>query len=70
MVIDEFDVESGIVAPDKTYPPLVVDADRPLAQSVAIKCVQLVPRRNAAIFDACDSSENKNLGNDPFVEIE
>ena len=47
MVVHDLDAVSSVGLPDKTDPPLVVDADAVLAVAVGFQCLQLVARWDA-----------------------
>ena len=47
MIIDDFDVIRLAVAPDKTQPPLIVNADAVLAEPITLQRLQVIARRHA-----------------------
>lgn len=52
MVIDQFHVKSVVIMPDKTYTPLVINADAVLPFSIAFQSFQPVSGRNTEIKQA------------------
>jgi hypothetical protein len=45
MIIDDFDVIRLAVAPDKTQPPLIVNADAVLAEPITLQRLQVIAGR-------------------------
>src|ERR1700685_1429919 len=44
-VVDDFDIMSSVMRPNKTYPPLIVDTNRPLTRTIAFQLLEPVARR-------------------------
>src|SRR5208282_319283 len=45
VVVDDFDIMGSIVHPEETYPPLIIDTNRPLARSIALQLLEPVTGR-------------------------
>ena len=56
MVIDNFNIEGITAFESKTYSPLIVDADAPLALSVAFQRFQTIGRRRAQVINSVAAS--------------
>ncbi len=69
MVIDKFDIERMTFAPDKTYPPLLIDPYGVLANSVSLQRFQMVSQRHAQVFQTCDSGDQEEFVHSPSGNI-
>lgn len=52
MIVDNLYVVSISSTPDKTYSPLIVDADAPLTGSFSPKLLQTIRRRNSEVVES------------------
>jgi hypothetical protein len=51
MIVDDLNVRGFTIAPNKTYPPLIVDANAALTLAVAAQRLQTVARRHTQVND-------------------
>ena len=47
MIVDDFHIVAMALTPDKTDPPLIIDANRVLPFPIASQCFQLISRRRS-----------------------
>jgi len=69
MIIDDLHVPCRAVAPDEAHPPLIVDADAPLALAVAFQGFQPVVRRNAQRVNALGGVQHLELPDRHLCDI-
>ena len=61
VIIDDFDVPCFTLAPSKTYPPLIVDADAVLSDAFAFQRLQAIRRWDTQIVEALCGTEHPQL---------
>ena len=69
MVIDKFDIERMTFAPDKTYPPLLIDPYGVLANSVSLQRFEMVAQRHAQVFESRDGGNQEEFVHCPSGDI-
>ena len=71
MIIHDVDVKRLAVAPDKTQPPLIVNANAVLAQSITHQRFQLIAGRHTQKFQCCGGMQQHELSQrDTFKHLE
>ena len=68
MVVHDLYVVGVAVLPSEAYPPLVINSDTVLAQSVALQCFQLIPWRQHEILKCPCTMEVEELA--PCLTLE
>jgi hypothetical protein len=69
MVIDDLNVVGMTALKTETYAPLIVDANAPLPDSVALQLLQLVIGRNTQIFQIFRPIEHRELAQGHDLDI-
>jgi hypothetical protein len=60
MIVDDLDIGRTSLPPDKTYPPLIIDADRILPPPASFEDLEPVPGRSPKIVDDARLIEQTN----------
>lgn len=61
MVVDDLDLFSAAIEPDKTNAPLVVDTDRMLTLSITLQCFETISWRSEQIFEALSLLDHRKF---------
>jgi hypothetical protein len=61
MIVDDLNVPGFAVPPNKTYPPLIVDANAVLPLAVAVQRLQTITRRHTQIVELFGRVDRKQL---------
>jgi hypothetical protein len=61
MIVDDLNVPSFAIAPHKTDPPLIVNADAALTLAVAVQSLQTIARRYTQIVELFCRVDRKQL---------
>ncbi len=69
MVVDDFNVPASPIAPDKTYPPLIIDADAVLSSAIRPQRLQVVAGRDTEIVQLDRRIDNEQLGASPSLNL-
>jgi hypothetical protein len=69
MIVDNLDIEGFAVPPDKTYPPLIIDADAVLAVAVPRQSLQPVATQPAQIVKTLRCVDHKQLRPSPLLYL-
>ncbi len=69
MIVDNLDVEGVTIAPDKTDPPLVVDANTVLARTIAGQTFQAIARRNVQIVQSGRAVKHSQLASGDSLNL-
>jgi hypothetical protein len=69
VVVDNLDLPRLVVAPDKTDPPLVVDADAVLTLPVTVQRFQAIAGRHPQIVQQCGRIDRQQLGASPPLDL-
>jgi len=69
MVIDDLNVIGMATLKTEAYAPLIVDADAPLPDSVALQLFQLVIGRNTQVFQRFRPIDHRQLAQSHDLDI-
>ena len=69
MIVDDLDLPSVAITPDKADTPLLVDANAMVPKSVATKSFQPVARRDSQIIKATSRIDCKQPGTGPLLDL-
>ncbi len=69
MVIDDLYVEDIALVPDKTDPPLVINADAVLTDTLPVKRFEVVGRRDAEVIQASGIIEHTQFASSHLLDI-
>ncbi len=69
VIVDDLDIEGVTIAPDKTDPPLVVDANTVLARTIARQTFQAIARRNAQIVQSGGAIKHSQLASGDSLNL-
>ncbi len=69
MVIDEFDIKCISLAPNKAYPPLLVDTNGVLTLPIAFQRLKMISGRHPQIFKSRHCGDQEKLVHGTFGDI-
>ena len=69
VIVDDLDIERVTIAPDKTDPPLVIDANTVLARTIARQTFQAIARRNAQIVQSGRAVKHSQLASGDSLNL-
>jgi hypothetical protein len=69
VVIDDRNLERVAVLPAETDPPLIVDPNTVLPETIAFEFLQAIARRNAEIFERLSSIDRYELSKHRALEF-